>query len=232
MGSVKCGEERLAPRRLPISAPMKANNVSHQCQWCLSGILAPVPARPKVSQSEIIAATLELLERKGRDGFAMSEVAAAVGVRAPSLYGHFTDRATLLDEVELSLWHDLGRILAGQVVTNQPVETLRAQARAYRRFAKQHPNGYALLFDVRSRVSERGVRARGEAMASTLAALTTFVGESRALLAARVLAPYLHGFVSMENARAFRMGRGLDTAFEHGVETLLRGLITEAMERG
>jgi AcrR family transcriptional regulator len=183
-----------------------------------------VPAHPKVSRSEIIAATLELLERKGRDGFSMSEVAAAVGVRAPSLYGHFADRATLLDEVELSLLHDLARILATQVVPNQPADTIRAQARAYRRFAKKHPNGYALLFDVRSKQTEQGLQARRAALAPSLAALAALVGESQALLAARALAPYMHGFVSMENAAAFRMGPGLDAAFEHGIETVLRGL--------
>jgi AcrR family transcriptional regulator len=191
-----------------------------------------VPAHSKVTSAQIIAATLVLLERKGRDGFSMSELAAAVGVRAPSLYGHFADRATLLDEVELSLLHDLARILANQVVANQPVETLKAQARAYRRFAKKHPNGYALMFDVRSNYSERGVQARREALAPTLAALAALVGAPEALLAARVLTPYMHGFVSMENAAAFRMGPGLDAAFEHGVETVLRGLVGEAAERG
>jgi AcrR family transcriptional regulator len=191
-----------------------------------------VPAHPKVSRSEIIAATLALLERKGRDGFSMSEVAAAVGVRAPSLYGHFADRATLLDEVELALLDDLAGILATQVVPNHPADTIRAQARAYRRFAKKHPNGYALLFDVRSKQTERGLQARRAALAPTMAALTVLVGESAALLAARALAPYMHGFVSMENASAFRLGPGLDAAFEHGIDTVLRGLLSEVKERG
>jgi hypothetical protein len=39
-----------------------------------------------------------------------------------------------------------------------------------------------------------------------------------------VLVPFLHGFISMELANAFRLGGGLDAAFEKGVSTILRGL--------
>jgi AcrR family transcriptional regulator len=184
-----------------------------------------VPAPPKVNKAQIIAAALELLERNGREGFTMADVAAAVGVRAPSLYGHFADRAALLEELELFLWNELGRSLASQVIKERPIETIKAQARAYRRFATQHPNGYALMLDVRSRNTEQGVRARAEAVNSTLLALSTLVGQSQALVAARVLTPFVHGFVSMENSSAFRLGPGLDAAFEHGVDTILRGLV-------
>jgi AcrR family transcriptional regulator len=183
-----------------------------------------VPAPPKVTKPQIIAAALELLERNGREGFAMSDVAAAVGVRAPSLYGHFADRAALLAELELSLLGDLARSLASHVIKHQPIETLKAQARAYRRFATQRPNGYALLYDVRSKSTERGVRARAEALTPALFAFAALVGQSQALVAARVLTPYLHGFVSMENSAAFRLGPGVDAAFEYGVDTILRGL--------
>jgi hypothetical protein len=62
-------------------------------------------------------------------------------------------------------------------------------------------------------------------LAPTLTALTALIGEHKALLAARVLAPYLHGFVAMELSAAFRLGGGLDAAFENGVSTILRGLV-------
>jgi AcrR family transcriptional regulator len=189
-----------------------------------------VPAHPKISSSQIVAAARKLLEANGRDGFSMTDVASAVGVRTPSLYGHFSDRAALLEAVELLLREELGKSLAKHADSTNPLESLRKQARAYRRFATKNPNGYALMFDVRASSSERGHRARIESLAPALSMLSALVGEDRALLAARVLTPYLHGFVSMENAAAFRMAAGIDAAFEHGVNTLLQGLSGKTWE--
>ncbi|HEY7887838.1 MAG TPA: TetR/AcrR family transcriptional regulator [Steroidobacteraceae bacterium] len=183
-----------------------------------------MPAPPKTSDARIVAAARGLLERNGRDGFSLNDVAAAVGVRAPSLYRRFDDRAALLEAVELSLWRDLGRSLAEAIVSHQPLETLQSQARAYRAFARAHPNGYSLMFDVQSRPTEEGVSVRTDALAPALPALTALVGPEYSLLAARVLTPFLHGFVSMEIGDAFRLGGGLDAAFEHGIATILHGL--------
>lgn len=183
-----------------------------------------MPAPPKTSDAQIVEAARSLLESKGRDGFSMNDVAAAVGVRAPSLYRRFEDRAAILEAVELSLLRDLERALAKSTVPRRPLETLRSQARAYRAFAKANPNGYSLLFDVRSRGTEEGMRARAAALAPAMPALAALVGQENALLAARVLTPFLHGFVSMEIGEAFRLGGGLDAAFEHGVATILQGL--------
>lgn len=184
-----------------------------------------MPARPKTTDTRIIRATRKLLELHGRDNLSMNLVAAAVGVRTPSLYGRFSDRAALLAEVELELLRELGETLAKAGAPGRPVATLMAQAQAYRVFAKDNPRGYALLFDADSKHSEAGTRARAQALAPTLTALTALIGEHKALLAARVLAPYLHGFVAMELSAAFRLGGGLDAAFENGVSTILRGLV-------
>jgi hypothetical protein len=54
--------------------------------------------------------------------------------------------------------------------------------------------------------------------------LAALVGEAHAFAAARVLVPFLHGFISMELANAFRLGKGVSLAFEKGVSTILRGL--------
>jgi Tetracyclin repressor-like, C-terminal domain len=102
---------------------------------------------------------------------------------------------------------------------------------AYRRFARKNPNGYALLFQSTSPRSQAGLRAREQAFAASVPAFTMLVGEERLLAAARVLTPYLHGFVSMELAGAFRLGGGLDAAFRRGVATILRGLADSAPDK-
>lgn len=95
-----------------------------------------MPARPKTTDAQIILAALHLVERSGRDGFSMNDIAHAVGVRAPSLYSHFKDRASLLGAVELHVCAELAGLLGALIVSNDPEVTLMAQAQAVRQFAK------------------------------------------------------------------------------------------------
>ena len=70
-----------------------------------------MPAHPKTTDTQIIQAARRLVEIEGRDGFSMNDVAAAVGIRAPSLYGRFKDRAGLLAAVELHVCADFEHLL-------------------------------------------------------------------------------------------------------------------------
>jgi len=183
-----------------------------------------MPAPPKTSDERIVTAARRLVERRGAAAVSMAAVAEAVGVRAPSLYGRFASRARLLAAVELAIWRDLGLALSRAGRTMGPVRALTAQARAYRKFAKAHPRAYALIHAAGAERTAAGVEARMAAAAHALRPLTALVGEAHALPAARVLTPFLHGFVSMELAGAFRLGGGIDAAFENGVATIIAGI--------
>ena len=184
-----------------------------------------MPARPKTTDAEIVEAARRLIESRGRDGFSMNDVATAVGIRAPSIYGRFKDRAGILHAVELELLAELAELVANAVVADAPRATLMAQSRAVRRFAQGGPNCYSLIFDIRTAKTEEGVAARSAALAPMMPSLAALVGKDDAFAAARVLVPFLNGFISMELANAFHLGPGLDAAFEHGVATILRGLV-------
>ncbi|HXX70190.1 MAG TPA: TetR-like C-terminal domain-containing protein [Polyangiaceae bacterium] len=147
------------------------------------------------------------------------------------MYSRFTDKGALLAAVEVKLWERLGRAIARAPRSSNPVRTLTAQARAYRAFAKANPRGYALIFDAEAERSEAGRQARAAGLEPSLPAFEALVGERDALMAARVLTPFLHGFVSMELAGAFRLGGGLDAAFEQGVASILAGLRLPRRER-
>jgi AcrR family transcriptional regulator len=194
-------------------------------------MLHGMPAPAKTTDAAVIAAARRLLEKKGIDGLTLIDVAAAVGLRAPSLYRRFDNREALLHHVELALWNGLAEVLRKAARPTDPIVSLTAQAVAYRRFAKKNPNGYALLFQSTSPRSQAGLHAREQAFAASIPAFAKLVGEEQLLSAARVLTPYLHGFVSMEIAGAFRLGGGLDAAFRRGVAAILRGLADSASNR-
>ena len=183
-----------------------------------------MPAHAKTSEEDIVLAARKLVEERGRNDFSMNDVAAAVGVRAPSLYGRFADRNALLDAVEVSLWWELRRKMERAKIARDPIASLTAQSHAYRAWARSNPEAYGLLYRPDAEQSKAGHEARSAAVFQTFDALVALAGEKDALAAARVLTPFLHGFVTMELAGAFRMGGGLDDAFALGIATILKGL--------
>ena len=94
-------------------------------------------------------------------------------------------------------------------------------ARAYRAFAKRSPHGYALLFVDRGRTAGPSLEARSAAVAPLLERLAGLVEPPHVLPVARLLTAWLHGFVAMETAGAFRLGGDLDASFRFGLDTLI-----------
>jgi AcrR family transcriptional regulator len=186
-----------------------------------------MPAQPKTSDAEIVSAARALVEKEGADALSMQLVADAVGVRAPSLYKRFPNRDALLESVALDVFGDLEATLTSAARGRSPVADLAAMARAYRAFARRSPRLYSLLFATNPPDAESATRARAVAAEPALRQLAQLVDEARVLPAARFLTSFLHGFVSMELAGAFRLGGNIDEAFTFGVDTLLGALAAE-----
>lgn len=95
---------------------------------------------------EILAAATDLLLETGQArAVSIRSVAERVGVTSPSIYLHFKDKDALLDAVCAHYLDRLDDEMAHAVV-GQPsaVEVLRAQGRAYVRFALHTPELYRL----------------------------------------------------------------------------------------
>lgn len=179
----------------------------------------PTPA--KTSHAEIISAARELIAEAGIDALTMQAVANRVGVRGPSLYKHFADRAALLSSVEQTVLADLEEALIAASSSRDDKNALRAMAKAYRRFANESPARYALLFSLQS-PDEATFASRRRALRPVLERLESYLGDlDLAFVRARILASFLHGFVSMEIAGAFRMGGDIEAAFSSGISILL-----------
>lgn len=56
-------------------------------------------AAPRITPELIAAEAIELLHTEGLDGISLRRLAAQLGVKAPSLYWHFPDKAALLRAV-------------------------------------------------------------------------------------------------------------------------------------
>ncbi|MEU8915520.1 MULTISPECIES: TetR/AcrR family transcriptional regulator [Streptomyces] len=103
-------------------------------------------------RDELLRATERLLEEVGsEDALSLRAVARAAGVAAPSIYRHFSDKTELVWATLEVSYERLAEAMAGAAAkaADDPVERLRAQLRAYCRYAVAHPATYRLLYETR-----------------------------------------------------------------------------------
>lgn len=183
----------------------------------------PTPA--KTSHDKLVGIARSLVERGGADALTVSAVAQSAGVKAPSLYKHFADRAALLKAVEIAVLHELETVLRAGTKGRTPKQRLRSMATTYRRFAIEHPRRYGVIY------SEHAFDDAEIAAACYVVAKPLFeelraagIAEGNVLPLSRTFTAWLHGFVSMEIVQAFRLGGSIDEAFEDGLKTILAGI--------
>lgn len=102
-----------------------------------------LPART-ARAAEIVAAAHRVLEAEGVEALTMRRVGTETGMRAPSIYKHFRDKASLeLALIEEGL-AELGDALHAAVRDPGHTGPVQALLTAYRAHALAHPNLYRL----------------------------------------------------------------------------------------
>lgn len=99
----------------------------------------------------LIQAAMAMIAERGLAGFAIAELARAVGVSSAAPYRHFRDRSAVIAEVarrgfeQLAANLDAARLAAG----SDPVGALERCAQAHLAFASHDPPVYATMFEAR-----------------------------------------------------------------------------------
>lgn len=183
----------------------------------------PTPA--KTSRAELIAIARSLADAGGAEAVTIAAVAQAAGVKGPSLYKHFADREALLLAAEIAILHQLEATLRLETKGRTPKQRVRSMAGVYRRFALTMPHRYGMIY--RGDIGENAELAA----ACLFSARPLFEELEAAGLSAKQLLPvsrtlvaFMHGFVTMEIAQAFRLGGDIDEAFDAGLDTILGAL--------
>ena len=185
----------------------------------------PTPA--KTSPDHLIGIARRLVEASGPDALTMGAVAARAGIKPPSLYKHFADRAALLKAVEIGVLIDLEAWLRQETRGDSPKVRLVAMANAYRRFALAAPNRYKAIYSGNA-FNDPEIREAcmfsARPLFEELAAAG--VAEPRMLPLSRTMVALLHGFVLMEIGNAFQLGGSIEEAFASSLDTILREIDT------
>jgi AcrR family transcriptional regulator len=178
----------------------------------------PYPAQ--VSRDAILGKAREMIEAEGVEALALAKLAAALAIKAPSLYRYFESKAALLRAVNSDTATRLVEAMRAAVSDEKP---LLKMAIAYRQFAHEHPAAYALAFGNPSdeiRPDEQELERLALPLQAVMAQIS---GEAHSLAALRGSWALLHGFVSLELAGHFRRAGDVEQAFVQAVEAYARG---------
>ncbi|NJM07680.1 TetR/AcrR family transcriptional regulator [Candidatus Gracilibacteria bacterium] len=179
----------------------------------------PYPAQ--TSREAIVEMAQTLIERDGMEQLSLAQLAAALNIKAPSLYRHVASKGELLQAVVARIYTQLFTAYdtALQSGAGDPVQQLQHLLHAHRTFAHANPASYVLAF-----TTQDADAAALEAMALLVQQrIALLSGEARALAALRGALALVHGFVMLELNGQFRRGGDLDAAFTAAVAAYLAG---------
>jgi AcrR family transcriptional regulator len=181
--------------------------------------------RAGLSTAAVVAAAADIADAEGLDRLTLARVAAAAGVRTPSLYNHVESLDDVRRRVALLALRDLADALRDAAVGRAGDDALAAMADAYRAYARRHPGRYAATQRAPAEGDEEMRAAAKGAVDVVLAILRGYGLEGDdAIHAARAVRSALHGFVALEAGGGFGIPVDLDESYARMVRALARGL--------
>ncbi|MFC8600614.1 MULTISPECIES: TetR/AcrR family transcriptional regulator [unclassified Isoptericola] len=187
--------------------------------------------RAGLSRDAVVRIALEQVDAGGPTGLAdltLAKVAATAGVATPSLYKHVGSLAALRRDVAMAILDELTTASAAATVGRAGPDALRALAHAWRDYALAHPGRYAatqLAPDPDDPEDAEHRTAAARVVALVGAVLRGFgLPDDRTVDAVRAVRASVHGFVTLEASRGFRLPEDLDRSFDALVDMLVAGV--------
>jgi AcrR family transcriptional regulator len=197
--------------------------------------MTPGPAqRARTPSAEversIVDAAEHLLVTAGPDALTVRAIAAGAGVAPMSVYNHLGGKNGVFDALLVRGFDGLSAAMA-DVGSDDPFEDLAEAGRRYRRFAREHPSHYALMFErsVPDYTPSAAAMARAFATFEQLAALVQramdrgAIADGDAAEVAQRLWNACHGAVSLE-LRGIGFSDDPEATAEATAYSMLRGL--------
>jgi AcrR family transcriptional regulator len=182
--------------------------------------------RAGLDAEAVVAAAAALADAEGLDQLTLAALAAALGIRTPSLYAHIDGLADLRARLAVRGAREMASALQAAAAGRAGADALRAVAEAYRAYAHAHPGTYAA-----SQVAsdhEDNQAAAAAAVGVFLAVLGGYdIAGDAAIHAVRAVRSALHGFVALEREGGFGIPLSLDASF-----ATLVGMLDAGLKRG
>jgi AcrR family transcriptional regulator len=159
-----------------------------------------VATRRRVDREQVLAAAEALVDQHGWDHLTMASLAAAVGIKVPSLYNHVPNLDAVRSELQVRTIAKLGAELQRAAMGRSGRDGIVELATVHRDFAKRHPGRYAGA--TREPYDREAFAAASAAGNAALLAVMRPQGLSgdEALTAELAVFASFHGFVMLETS--------------------------------
>ena len=174
-----------------------------------------MPRVSKITEGHLADTAIALIEDEGPDALTLTSLAAALGIRPPSLYNHVSGIDEVRHLVGIVAMARLGDALASTAIGRTGPDALLALAEAYRDFARSSPEIYDIAFAETAGWDDTFDSRAWRALAPLYAVLSASgLDDAETVHAARMIRSALHGFVTLENAGQFGLPESVDESFD------------------
>ena len=183
----------------------------------------PYPAQTDLTT--IVLMAQKLIEDEGVEQLSLARLAAALGIKAPSLYRHVASKSALIRLVNQLTLDDLFVAFAAATSTTlaTPQAHMTAILESYRAFALAHPQTYTLAFTTTDPEERPEARALEQKVLPLQTLMAQITGEAQSLAALRGALALVHGFVMLELKGQWQREGDVSEAFAAAIRAYLRG---------
>ncbi|BEU28511.1 WHG domain-containing protein [Paraburkholderia sp. 22B1P] len=166
-----------------------------------------------------------LANQKGIDGLSMNDLAAALGIRPPSLYAHVDGIGAVRRLLALHGLRELEQGVARLTAGKSGPDAVRALMNGYRNYARKNPGVYGAMLPKAPESDPEWREAMDRLVQTLLASLQGYRLEGPdAIHVLRGMRSLVHGFVSLESSRNHSHPVSRDASFAWLVDAFLRML--------
>lgn len=181
-----------------------------------------MPRTARVTEDRLVDQAIAIIEEDGLEELTVGALAAALGVKAPSLYNHVSGIDEVRDQVRTAAVTRLGEALTDAALGRSGSDALLALCHAYRAFALANPDLYELTVGSAPGRDDQLDRHAWHALRPLYAVLAGHgLDDAETVHTARIVRSALHGFVSFEIAGGFGLPERVDESFDRLVDWLL-----------
>jgi AcrR family transcriptional regulator len=182
-------------------------------------------AHKQVNLGRVVEVAVTLADQRGFEAVTLAEVAAALGIRVPSLYNHISNLAGLQSEMTLWSSRQLLEATRTAAVGKSGRAAIISISDTYRAFAQAHPGMYPSVL----RAPTQDEPAHAEIAVIWVDLLARVLAhykqsEEDTLHTIRAWRSVMHGFISLEVSGGFGMPLDRDESFRRLIALFVDGL--------